>query len=253
MATNSILLIKNHFLLFILIINAIFLCYNIIVIKKGRINNQTIIFKDTDSFSFNIARKSFKQYSSYFNKKYEKKNIINIFLKLLKEKIKLFFGIKKTIRIYLVGSSNDYYKNIIRSEIIEGLQNKYNFVFTHDNPDYLIFDVFDCKYINSKFDNTIKIAFYTENIIPDFNKADYAIGFDNINYLDRYFRKTTLIWIFERKYSNIKNKDFIMSRYSSYKSTIKKKFCGAVISNGKSTNGFRIKFIIVINNQYAII
>ena len=43
-----------------------------------------------------------------------------------------------------------------------------------------------------------------------------------------------------------------MSRYSSYKSTIKKKFCGAVISNGKSTNGFRIKFIKEINKYKKV-
>lgn len=43
-----------------------------------------------------------------------------------------------------------------------------------------------------------------------------------------------------------------MSRYNSYKSTIKKKFCGAVISNAKSTNGFRIKFIKEINKYKKV-
>ena len=186
------------------------------------------------------------------NKKFKKESIIKIFIKLLITNIKLFFKIKKTIRIYRVGDCNNYQQKRIRAEIIEGLENKYNFVFTPDNPDYLIFDVHDCKFINSKYDNSIKIALYTENIIPDFNKADYAIGFDNINYLDRYFRKTTLIWNFESKYLNIKNKDFMNSRYNSYKSKIKKKFCGAVISNGKFTDGFRIKFIKEINKYKKV-
>ena len=83
-------------------------------------------------------------------------------------------------------------------------------------------------------------------MIPDFNHADYSIGFHNINYLDRYFRKTTLIWIFQKRYLNIKNKFFEKKRRKAYKSK-KKKFCAAVISNFKSSDRFRIKFIKELN------
>jgi type I site-specific restriction endonuclease len=79
-------------------------------------------------------------------------------------------------------------------------------------------------------------------MIPDFNHADYTIGFHNIIYLDRYFRKTTLIWIFQKRYLNIKNKFFEKIRRKVYR-TKKKKFCAAVISNIKSTDRFRINFI----------
>ena len=51
------------------------------------------------------------------------------------------------IRIYTVGSSNDYYKNIFEKEIIEGLENKYIFNFIPINPFYLIYDVFICEYL----------------------------------------------------------------------------------------------------------
>ena len=122
------------------------------------------------------------------------------------------------------------------------LENQYFFNFTSDNPDYLIYDIFNCEHLELKYQNAIKIAFYTENTIPDFNYADYSIGFHNINYLDRYFKKTTLIWIFQRRYLNIKNKFFEKIRIKALK-TKKKKFCAAVISNYKSSNGFRIKFI----------
>lgn len=79
-------------------------------------------------------------------------------------------------------------------------------------------------------------------MIPDFNHADYTIGFHNIIYLDRYFRKTTLIWIFQKRYLNIKNKFFEKIRRKVYR-TKKKNFCAAVISNIKSTDRFRINFI----------
>ena len=210
-----------------------------------------INFKDVDSFSINLAKKSFQRISIYLINKYKRKEMKIIkYAKLLIEKIKIYLNKKKIIRIYTVGSLNDHYKNVLRNDIIKGLEHKYNFEFTRYNPDYLVYDVFDCECNNSEYDNAIKIAFYTENQIPDFNKADYAIGFDNINYLDRYFRKTNLIWIFERRYLNFKNKDFVKKRYNYYHSKIKNKFCAAVISNSFMSNNFRIKFTILYNIIY---
>ena len=57
-----------------------------------------------------------------------------------------------------------------------------------DNPDYLIFNVNGCSYLDYKYNNSIKIAFFTENQLPDFRKADYCIGNSHIIYLDRYFK-----------------------------------------------------------------
>ena len=78
---------------------------------------------------------------------------------------------------------------------------------------------------------SIKIALYTENKNPDFFKADYSIGFHNINYLYRYFRRTTLIMIFERRYLNIKNIDFMKKRKETLNKKMRNKFCAAVICN----------------------
>ena len=249
---SYISLIKSKFVFMLLIFNCIFLCYNL-YISLEHYNNfikNKIFFKDIDIFSINIAIKSFNMISFYLNSKFKKKeNYIIKYFKLLKNYL---YSTKKIIRIYTVGSSNDYYKNILKKEIIEGLDNKYIFIFTPINPDYLIYDVFSCEYLEKEYDNAIKIAFYTENQIPDFNKADYAIGFDNINYLDRYFRKTTLIWIFEKRYLNIKYKDFTQNRINSLNSKIKKKFCAAVISNYLSSDQFRIKFIKELNKYKSV-
>ena len=71
-------------------------------------------------------------------------------------------------------------------------------------------------------------------------------------YLDRYFRKTTLIWIFQRRYLNVKNKDFMKIRNKIYQSKIRKKFCGAVISNFRESDKFRIKFINELNKYKTV-
>ena len=116
----------------------------------------------------------------------------------------------------------------------------------------MIFDTDNKNYSENKYDNIIKIALYTENKITDFQEADYAIGFHNMNYLDRYFRRTTLNFIFERRYLNIKNKDFMKKRNETLNKKIRQKFCAAVISNNFSSDGFRFKFIEELNKYKKI-
>ena len=187
--------------------------------------------------------KSFKNISFYLYTKFKTSKNNSSINKSLENGINIKkLKIKKNIRFYTVGSSNNYYANILKNNIIEGLEDNFNFEFTNDKPDYLIYDIFYCDFLDSNYNNSIKIAFYTENQIPDFNKADYAIGFQNINYLDRYFRKTTLIWKLENNFLNIKNKDFKKKRNKALKKK-RNNFCAAVISNSMFTDGFRMKFI----------
>ena len=161
------------------------------------------------------------------------------------------FKNKKMIYLYTVGSLNRYYEESFKKQIIDGLKDDFIFIFNSENPDYLIYDVFNCDFLNSKYNNAIKISYYTENQIPDFSKADYAIGFDNLMYLDRYFRRTTYFWKLEKNYFHIKSEDFIKQRQKSLLIK-KKKFCAAVISNHLSSDGFRIKFIHELN-KYKIV
>jgi hypothetical protein len=153
---------------------------------------------------------------------------------------------KKVINIDVVGSSNEYYKNLLIKNLTQLLDNKYIFNFTSNNPDYLIYDIFNCKHLESKYSNAIKIAIYTENQIPDFNQADYAISYYNINYLDRYFR-------YKRKYmKNFKIRYLEKIRRKVFKRKARKKFCAALISNFQFTDGFRIKFINELNKYKTI-
>ena len=119
---------------------------------------------------------------------------------------------------------------------------EYKIVIDNQNPDYLIYNVFDDKDIKSKCNGCIRIAFYTENIMPDLNSADYAIAHYHINYLDRYFKYSIFL------YSNIKN----IKRIRKYvlKNKIRNKFCAGVISN--CNGNFRMKFIHKLNKYKKI-
>ena len=108
--------------------------------------------------------------------------------------------------------------------------------FVEDNPDYLIYNVFDNVDVFNKYNNSIKIAIYTENEMPDFNIGDYIIGHYHIIYLDRYFKYSIFLWT-NYKAINKMRKDIL-------KKPIRKKFCAAVISNcGISFAKFRLNFI----------
>lgn len=68
--------------------------------------------------------------------------------------------------------------------IINTLKKKYDVVIS-DRPDYLIYSVNSRDYLNY---DCVRIFYTAENVIPDFNICDYAIGFHHIQFEDRYFR-----------------------------------------------------------------
>ena len=104
------------------------------------------------------------------------------------------------------------------------LEDKFIIEYNRDNPDYLIFNFFENQHNNLKNKNVIKIGVLTENIIPNLNEVDYALGQSHISYLDRYFKYSIFIW---NIFAAIKGK-----RKEDLKRPVKTKFCVTVISNG---------------------
>lgn len=80
----------------------------------------------------------------------------------------------------------DFWKNFDENNnfIINILKKKY-MVEISDEPEYLFFSGFNSSIYKY---NCIKIFFAFENITPDFNLCDYAIGFDYLEFGDRYIR-----------------------------------------------------------------
>ena len=120
------------------------------------------------------------------------------------------------------------------------LGNKFTFIFNSNNPDYLIYNVFGSKNLDIKYNNCIKIAYFTENIFPDLYKVDYAVGFFHINYLDRFYKKTEF---FDKSIFYSIRKKYLLNKP-------KKKFCAAVISNKKAL--FRNKFITELSKYKKV-
>ena len=189
-----------------------------------------IYFKPSDYFNINLYKKSFKNISTYLAFKYN----INS-----KESNFYTSSNKKIIRIKSTGLFNKEYH-------LYWLKNKLEdeFILLHDdpNPDYLIYNIFNSDDMNSNYSKCIRIAIYTENIMPDINYADYVLGHYHINYLDRYFKQSVFLW------NNFRDIDY--KRLTVLNNPIRKRFCAAVISNCGAK--FRLNFIDKLNKYKKV-
>ena len=198
-----------------------------------------LIYKNIDNFFISFSNQSLFQVSDYLNRKYLKVYNSNDSSKTN----------KKNIILYFIKYHHERFHKKLINDIITILKNKYSIHINPKNPDYLIYNIFGCKYLNSRYNNSIKIAYITENQLPDFNKADYCIGNPHINYLDRYFRMPIY---FVKRISRIKKNEIELIRTKILNSPIRTKFCAGVISNNFITDGFRIFFIKELNKYKTV-
>ena len=103
----------------------------------------------------------------------------------------------------------------------------------------MLFSYYGCKHTDVKYKKTIKIAIYEEGWIPSFNEEDYIFGQHHIFYLDRYFRRASLL----EYLGDLKNRDFRGPRIRAYNAPVRQKFCGAILNNETSLDHFREKFV----------
>ena len=218
---KNILFILN---LIILIINFILWFKEINIKDEEQISLKDIKtnfkFKNSDNF-LEFSMKTFKQISNYLNKKFNYKKIRNKRKK------------KKKITLYSVNQIDESLVKLSLQVIKSRIKDKFRIKFDKNKPDYIIYDVFGKQHLNKEYDNSVKIAIFTENKIPDFNEADYAISQAHINYLDRYTKFPAILWY------NIKG--IKTMRQKVLNNPLRKKFCAAVISNNATS--LRVKFI----------
>lgn len=130
---------------------------------------------------------------------------------------------RKKIKVKLV----DGFENVIGldSYYWQELEKKYDIVLC-DDPDYLLCSCFSGEFL--KYD-CIKIVVMGENITPDFNLYDYAVGFDFIDYGDRYIRIPNYVYYRDAfQMAARKHLD------SDEKFLSKNKFCNFIYSNNNS-------------------
>jgi hypothetical protein len=123
---------------------------------------------------------------------------------------------------------------------LEFLQRNYDVTIDSD-PQYLFFSVYGNDHL--KFDNCIKILFTGENITPDFNLCDYALGFHFLNFEDRYLRFPLYIyyyWYYEEKF--ILGEKGKNSEIDSLEKLVDREFCNFIYSNNVNSDPFRDQF-----------
>ena len=205
-------------------INILCLLINIKFLLKKNINFFYLL-KNCDFFSLGISIKGYRTIVDFLNKKF----FINKNQSVMKKKKNISISIVDFLDCMKDNNMN-YLLNLLRDDFVIDFNNTY--------PDYLLYDVFGCEHLNQKYNNSIKIAYYSENMIPDFNQADYALSQAHFNYLDRYYKYPSITWRFsmnnimaiKKTRNNIKNR---------------KKFCAAVISNNASFANFRLHFTLI--------
>ena len=210
-----------------ILINCILFLLNIFFVIKTKYKNIYLDFeiKNSDNFTFFLSK---KLYENIYNS-----NIMN--------ENKTYEIIINCVDTFNFSISNNLVKYWFKNHT------NIKFEFNGENPDFLIYDIFGTEHLNPKYNNSIKIAYYSENYLPDLNQADYAISQAHIMYLDRYFKFPVLIWALNKlKGYNIQKirKDSIEKK--------NKKFCAAVISSNKTSEYFRFKFIKELNKYKKI-
>lgn len=102
-----------------------------------------------------------------------------------------------------------------------------------DKPDYIFYTPADNEHHNY---DCIRIFMTGENLIPNFNYCDYAIGFSTLSFDDRYIRIP--LWVYYKSAVDfaLKKADLLTKEEA-----LKRPFCATVISNTNQTDGMREK------------
>ena len=138
---------------------------------------------------------------------------------------------KKKIKINFVDfwSAFDPQDNFI----LDMLNNHYEIEISN-NPDFVFCSCFGFEFLKYKCP---RILFIFENVTPDFSLYDYIVGFDWIEYEDRYLRFPLYA---VSNYRMMFKK--AASKHENMKITVPDKFCNFVVSNADNSQNCREAF-----------
>lgn len=155
----------------------------------------------------------------------------------------------KTIRIAFVGFWTGFDK--MDNFIINALKERY-YVQVIDPTDevqkksieYLFYSDFSDEYLEY---DCIRIFYTGENICPNMNECDYAIGFDYMEIEDRYIRYPLYLAMYERDVL-----DMLKKNENEKDSLAKRKFCAIVVSNSQCADPARRIFFEKLSNYQKV-
>ncbi|MDO4291751.1 MAG: glycosyltransferase family 10 [Eubacteriales bacterium] len=121
----------------------------------------------------------------------------------------------------------DFPVDVIQTRTIALLEEAFGEVELSDDPDFLFYSAFGHEHL--KYD-CVRIFWTGENIQPDFNICDYAIGFGRMTFEDRY-RRIPLYYFYEEDYKKaIEKHEFQEAELAK-----KNRFCNFIYSNGMAS------------------
>lgn len=137
----------------------------------------------------------------------------------------------RELRIFYV----DFWKDLSMENFLftEILKKHYQVIFDDKNPEIIFCSTFGNQYLKYQCP---RILFVGEPYTPDFNLYDYAIGFDHIQFMDRYLRYP-LYLLYEKQMEKA------LHKHEMTKEEIlgKKGFCNFVVSSGGGKGDNRTK------------
>jgi len=114
-----------------------------------------------------------------------------------------------------------------------------------ENPDYIFYSDFGTTHLNY---DCIRIYYTAENLVPDFNICDYAIGFHHIAFEDRYLRFPIYsLFQYRIDYEKAQSKHY----FGASDIDSKTKFCNFVYSNGNADK-IREDFLYILNKYKEV-
>jgi len=123
-----------------------------------------------------------------------------------------------------------------QNRVYKLLAKHYDLEFS-DDPDYIIDGGQSLKYMSRKYERAIKIIVNGENYVPDFNFFDYAVGFDHIDFGDRFTRQP---WFaFYDEFYKMATREENMP---SPEALLNREFCSFVVTNSTGADPFRAEF-----------
>lgn len=129
--------------------------------------------------------------------------------------------IKRKIRIAYVDMWTGFQSDVFPLERI--LKSRFEIIHDENNPDFVICGPFGQDYLNY---DCIRVLYLGEALSPDFNVYDYAIGFDYLEFSDRYLRMP--IYMFDTEAVRQAETKHLLPDDFYLKKT---KFCNFVVSN----------------------
>lgn len=146
----------------------------------------------------------------------------------------------KNIRIHFT----DFWRNFDPENnfIYKTLEKNYNIVIS-DDPDFLFFS---CQGFSHLDYECVKIFYTGENLVPDFNFCDYAIGFHYLDFGERYLRVP--LFSIRHNYKGLLE----TSEIENKRDFLDRKFCNFLYSNKNNAHPIRKKFFERLNEYKKV-